>query len=740
MDSQLKFAADSATHLTSGAMPPGASLSMPPQDLERRPPRDRRFGFDGAVWYARFILAAVTLGVTAYGVYQMLQVVRFASMTLLQGLMIFFFAISLGWIAFAAGSVLAGASKRRELIPRPAAAGSTALTAIIMPIYNEDPVRTTAALQAMAEALARLEDGGAFANSQFANSQFANSQLANSQFANSQFEIVVLSDSTDADAWIRETMAIDRLRKALAGIMPVWYRRRWHNVARKSGNVEDFVRHWGGRYEHMIVLDADSLMDAPTLLRLTRAMQADPDLGILQTAPQLIGASTFFGRLQQFAACVYGPVITRGLAAWSGDSGNYWGHNAIIRVAAFAQSCGLPPLRGRKPFGGFILSHDFVEAALMRRAGWKVRMTTELGGSWEESPPSLIDIAIRDRRWAQGNLQHGKVIGSAGLSLASRLHLGIGIMSYLSSPLWLVMLTIGFALALQSHLIRPEYFNHDFQLFPSWPRFDVELMMMLFWFSMLILLVPKMLGLVRSLLSARIRRGSGGVIGVGASVLLEVVLSALYAPVLMLVQCAHVFDIVVGRDSGWKPQRRGGSGGGWGEAWRFHRKHMLISGVTAVILWFLSPPLLAWVSPALLGLLLSVPLSHASGSAALGRMLERVALLRTPEEVDRPAVVRRRQELVDTAAPLPADGLRHLARDREARLTHVNGNLPRPLDPRGQPDPHAFTAGQKLMDARSLEEALEWLTPAERVEVAGDARLLNELALLPDGIIQRNLP
>ena len=255
--------------------------------------------------------------------------------------------------------------------------------------------------------------------------------------ANEAFEIVVLSDSTNADAWIRETVAIDGLRRSLASVMPVWYRRRWRNVARKSGNLEDFVTRWGGRYDHMIVLDADSLIDAPTLTRLVQMMHADPALGILQTAPQLIGARTFFGRLQQFAACAYGPVISRGLAAWSGDSANYWGHNAIIRVRAFADCCGLPELEGRKPFGGHVLSHDFVEAALMRRGGWKVRMATDCGGSWEESPPSLIDVAIRDRRWAQGNLQHMKIIGASGLSFASRLHLGIGIMSYLSSPLWL---------------------------------------------------------------------------------------------------------------------------------------------------------------------------------------------------------------------------------------------------------------------------------------------------------------
>jgi membrane glycosyltransferase len=707
MDLRLSSAVRLAAAESSGGMPPEARLSMPSQDL-RFPQRQLvPARSSAAVIFARIILATISVGVTVYGVYQMLQVVRFASMTLLQGLMIFFFAISLAWIAFAAGSVLAGASKRRDPEPPPAQGTGDTLTALVMPIYNEDPTRTTAALQAMAEALGQMGANGAF-------------------------EIAVLSDSTHADAWIRETVAIDGLRRSLASVMPVWYRRRWRNVARKSGNLEDFVTRWGGRYDHMIVLDADSLIDAPTLTRLVRMMHADPALGILQTAPQLIGARTFFGRLQQFAACAYGPVISRGLAAWSGDSANYWGHNAIIRVRAFADCCGLPELEGRKPFGGHVLSHDFVEAALMRRGGWKVRMATDCGGSWEESPPSLIDVAIRDRRWAQGNLQHMKIIGASGLSFASRLHLGIGIMSYLSSPLWLVMLGIGFALAVQSHLIRPEYFNHDFQMFPSWPRFNVELMMALFWFSMVVLLIPKMLGLIRALTSARLRRGGGGVIGIGASFLFEVVLSALYAPVMMLLQSRHVFEVFLGRDSGWNPQRRDGGGTSWSDAWHFHKRDMLLAAMTGVIFWFLSPALLAWVSPALLGLLLAVPLSRASGSERLGIALSKVALLRTPEEVDLPSLVARRAELIATAQLLPDDGLRFLARNREARLAHIEGNLPRPVDPPGRPDPNAFTAQQKLVDARSLEEALEWLTRVERVEVAGSGRLLNQLAQLPD--------
>jgi membrane glycosyltransferase len=707
MDLHLSSAVRLSPAGSSGGMPPEARLGMPAQDLRFSQRQLRPGRASAAVVFARIILATVSIGVTVYGVYQMLQVVRFANMTFLQGLMIFFFTVSLAWIAFAAGSVIAGASKRRDLAPKPEEGTGGTLTALVMPIYNEDPTRTTAALQAMAEALGQIGANGAF-------------------------EIVVLSDSTNADAWIRETGAIGGLRRSLASVMPVWYRRRWRNVARKSGNLQEFVTRWGGRYDFMIVLDADSLIDALTLTQLVQTMHADPGLGILQTAPQLIGARTFFGRLQQFAACAYGPVISRGLAAWSGDSGNYWGHNAIIRIRAFAECCGLPELEGRKPFGGHVLSHDFVEAALMYRGGWKVRMATDFGGSWEESPPSLIDVAIRDRRWAQGNLQHLKIIGASGLSFASRLHLGIGIMSYLSSPLWLVMLGIGFALAVQSHLIRPEYFNHDFQMFPSWPRFNVELMMALFWFSMVVLLVPKMLGLIRALCSPRLRRGGGGVIGICASFLFEVVLSALYAPVMMMLQSRHVFEVFLGRDSGWSPQRREGGGTSWGDAWHFHNRDVLLAAMAGAIFWFLSPALLAWVSPALLGLLLAVPLSRASGSERLGLSLSKLALLRTPEEVERPVLVARRAELIATAHALPEDGLKYLARNRDARSAHIEGNLPRPVDPPGRPDPDAFTAQQKLIDARSLEEALGWLTRVERVEVAGSARLLNQLAQLPD--------
>lgn len=707
MDGQLRSAVPpEGRDVVRGGMPFERPTDMPVQDLGNAPSQLPAGPTAVRTIIARLLTVLGTLAITGYGVYEMLGIVSFSSMTFLQGVMIFFFALTLGWISFSAASTVTG-----FLIPPPRWPEDTPIassrTALVMPIYNEDPARTTASLYAMAEALAQMD-------------------------AARHFEIVIISDSTNVDAWIGESLAVDQLRRDLREVMPVWYRRRWHNTGRKAGNVEEFVKRWGGRYDYMIVLDADSLMSASTLVELVRRMQSDPRLGILQTVPMLIGHSSLFARAQQFAGRVYGGLIARGVAGWSGNEGNYWGHNAIIRVAAFAEACGLPQLPGRRPFGGHVLSHDFVEAALMRRAGWKVRMAPDLDGSWEESPPSLVDIAIRDRRWAQGNLQHSKVIGADGLALTNRAHFFIGIMSYLSSPLWMMLLVVGFALTLQATLIRPEYFSHTFQLFPDWPRFDSERMTRLFIFTMIVLFTPKLLGLVRALFTSRIRKGCGGFLGVTVSTVVETIISALYAPIMMLVQTQHVIEIFTGRDSGWKSQRRHASMTTWGEAWGVHWPHLLMGILIGVIAFLISPTLLAWLAPTLVGLLLAVPLSKLSGSARAGRVFGWLGLLRTPEEKNSPPVVRRRDELLARASAMPNDGLRYVARNRQARFAHVTGNLPRPAESRGHPDPHRLTAERKVQDAKTLNEVLAWLGPAERVHVAGDPRLLERIAELPD--------
>jgi membrane glycosyltransferase len=710
MDGQLKSPTSPTPEgrdVVRGGMPFERPIDMPVQDLRTAPQVVRALGPAPArAVLARAIVILGTLGITGYGVYEMLGIVEFSKMTMLQGVMVFFFAVTLAWIAFGASSAVAGL-----LVPLPKPRNQASLagsrTALLMPIYNEDPAHTTAGLQAMAEALAQAG-------------------------AAQHFEIVIISDSTQVDAWINETLAVDRLRRELRDVMPVWYRRRWHNTGRKAGNVEEFVKRWGGRYDYMIVLDADSLMSAETLIELVRRMQADAHLGILQTVPMLHGHYSLFSRIQQFAGRVYGGIIARGVAAWSGNEGNYWGHNAIIRVSAFAEACGMPQLPGRKPFGGHVLSHDFVEAALMRRAGWKVRMAPDLDGSWEETPPSLIDVAVRDRRWAQGNLQHSKIIGAEGLSTVSRGHFLIGIMSYLSSPLWLMLLVVGFALTLQATLIRPEYFSRSFQLFPDWPKFDAVRMTELFIFTMVVLFTPKVLGMLRSLFNSKVRKGCGGFIGVISSTVVETLLSALYAPIMMLVQTHHVIEILTGRDSGWNAQRRRADATAWSEAIRIHWAHVVIGVITGIIAYLISPTLLAWLSPTLAGLLLAIPLSKMSGSVRAGRLMHALGLLRIPEEKHAPPVIRRRDELLARAPKPVEDALRLLAADRQARYAHITGNLPRPPESRGHPDPHRLTAEQKIRDAVTRNEALAWLGPAEKVHVAGDPRLLERLAELPE--------
>jgi membrane glycosyltransferase len=706
MDGNLKPVRTDSLAYAGGAMPPERTMEMPTQDVRRVQEHIARTPQSAWVtWPARAIANLGALGITGYGIYEMIGIAGFSNMTVLQAVMIFFFAITLGWIAFAATSAIAG-----FILPAPKSPEAPlgdSRTALLMPVYNEDPINTTAALQTMAEAIATAD-------------------------AARNFEIVIVSDSTNVDAWIAETLAVDRLRRALNGLMPVRYRRRWHNTGRKVGNVEDFVKRWGAHYEYMIVLDADSLMSADTLITLVKRIQADPELGLLQTVPALIGQQSLFARLQQFASRVFGNVIARGVAAWSGDDGNFWGHNAVIRISAFAQSCGLPQLPGRKPFGGHVLSHDFIEAAFLRRAGWKVRMAPDLEGSWEEGPPSLVDVAIRDRRWAQGNLQHLKLIRARGLSWTSRKHLGIGIMGYLSSPLWLMLILVGFALTLQATLIRPEYFSRTFQLFPNWPVFDAERMVSLFIFSMAVLLTPKALGLVRSILKSNTRRGCGGIIGLCMSTVVELILTALYAPIMMLIQTQHVFDILTGSDSDWVTQRRQAAVLSWRDAWHFHWKHTFVGIVIAVVAYLLSPTLLAWLSPAVAGLMLAIPLSKISGSVTLGQTLRRLAIFRIPEESAPHPMILRRNELVAAAFETPSDGLRHLARDATARVAHLAGNLPRPTDTRGHPHPQRLTAESKVTQAEKLQEALDWLSGPERMEVAADARLLERLAQLPD--------
>lgn len=685
---------DGAMHIPAGgATPEPAPLSMPSQDL-RRAPQAEAVRLEPRTRLARLISFGGALALAVWGADQMRLVFGNDVPTPLQMVLLGFFTVTFGWIAMSACQAVAALWARTGGHEAADETPLTTRTAIIMPVYHEDPAMTCAALEAMGEGIAALGEG-------------------------EHFEIFVLSDSRDPGKWAQEAACVDLLRDALGGKMAVWYRRRAQNTARKAGNLREFVETWGARYDHMLVLDADSVMDPRTVIRMARRMQAAPRLGILQTVPVLAGGSTLFARIQQFAGRLYGPVIARGVSAWQGRDGNYWGHNAIIRVPAFASCCGLPDLPGRAPFGGHVLSHDFVEAALIRRGGWEVRMDAELQGSWEGSPQSLLDVAARDRRWAQGNLQHAKIIGAKGLASANRAHFVIGIGSYLMSPIWLMMLLTGFVLTAQSLFYEQRYFEDPNQLFPSWPVFDAERMLGLFGLSMLLLFLPKIVGLIRALSSSRLRRAHGGAVRLVLGALSEVILSALYAPVLMAIQAQQIAEILMGRDSGWNAQSREAAAMPWSEAFARHWKHVVI-GVTmgALALWF-APEQFIWVAPVLVGLTLAPLLSRLSG-AKLGRWL-----LAIPEDIDPPASFLRPGQLRPRYEAAAEMDFAKLLGCREALRAQARSLGAAPSTGDGLEDDLArLTAKAKIAEAPDAGVAARWLTKGEKVAILGDPELL----------------
>ncbi len=692
-----------------GPTPPRAPLSMPPQDLRRSPParfRQQSWRTIGA----RILTFGGALALTILGADQMLRAFDPEALNGLQIALRALFVVTFGWIALSACAAVAGLLFAPKAPKTDASRPLRSRTAILMPVYNEDAAASCAALAAMARGLDALGHAR-------------------------NFEIFVISDSRDPDVWVEETTAVEALRRELDGIVPVWYRRRPHNTARKSGNVQDFVEKWGGRYDFFLALDADSLMEGATIAEMVRRMEARPRLGLLQTNPALAFGTTPFARLQQFAGALYGPVVARGVAAWQGTDGNFWGHNALIRTRAFAASAGLPELVGRKPFGGHVLSHDFVEAALLRRAGWEVRMDPDLGGSWEGSPPSLLAASVRDRRWAQGNLQHAKIIGARGLRWPNRVHFAIGIGSYLMSPIWLIMICVGLALTAQAIWFRPEYFASAFQLFPTWPRFDSERMLTLFVVSMGLLMTPKIIGILNAIVVTERRRALGGALRIlwGASA--EILLSALVAPAMMMMQSRHVFDILMGRDAGWTPQEREGAALPWRMALAAHWGHVSVGVVLAIALWLTQPEVLIWLSPVLVGLALSPLISRVSGDPKVGAALRRLRLLDTAGDL-RPFPAALKAEAAETRIRDGVAGSLTALLDRPDRFADHASGVDAELEEEADDEPRRLarvTAAAKIQAASCPAEALRWMSKEERTALAGRRDLLEAWRACGDG-------
>ena len=486
------------------------------------------------------------------------------------------------------------------------AAATRSRTAIVMPVYNEDVNSVFAGLRAMRESL--RQEGALDA-----------------------FDFFVLSDSTDPACRAAEEAAWRHLRGGDADAGQVYYRHRARNIGRKSGNIADFCENWGALYDYMVVLDADSLMTGGTLTKLVAMMDANPRAALIQVPPSLVGGESLFARIQQFASSVYGPIYAAGLAALQGPDGNYWGHNAIIRVAPFMRHCGLPLLPGRPPLGGEIMSHDFVEAALLRRAGWEVWLAPALGGSFEASPPTLLDHLKRDRRWCQGNLQHMRLIFAQGFRMPSRLHFALGVMSYLSSPLWLLLLVVSTAEALSvEHVARVTYVGRYPVL--AWPISHTVALVTLVGATLVLLFGPKVLSVLALFRDPVAVRAHGGAARLAFSVVVESVFSTLLAPIVMLSHSWFVLSILTGRGTGWGGQQRGSRGIAVGTAMRAFGPHTLAALAMGAVIWRFTPETLWWNAPLLSGLVMAIVICCVTSVPAWGAAARRAGLLLIPSE------------------------------------------------------------------------------------------------------------
>jgi membrane glycosyltransferase len=468
-------------------------------------------------------------------------------------------------------------------------------TAVVMPVFNEDVATVFGNIRTLYHSLQKRGELDAF-------------------------EFYILSDSTSSEKLVEEEMAWADLCRQTNGFGRVHYRRRKVPVNRKSGNIADFCRRWGHRHRYMVVLDADSVMTGEAVASLVRLMEVNQRAGIIQTMPKLIGADTLFGRIQQFASRLYSPLFAAGLNFWQQGSGNYWGHNAILRLAPFLNSCSLPVLPGREPLGGRILSHDFVEAALMRDAGWEVWFAYDLDGSYEGLPPNLTEYIKRDRRWCQGNLQHVWFLMAARVRPISRLHLIQGIMAYSSAPLLVLFVIFG---GIQAAL---DHFRGHASSVPLPSAIVLALL------TLLVLFGPKGLSLLHLFSQPNLLSRFGGAKRVVLGVILETLFSVLTAPLLIWFHTRFVIRNLAGQKVVWNTQTRvGGKGPRWIDALREYWPVPVAGILFAALGWWISPLYFVWLVPLLLGLWLAIPVAQVSGRAGLLKKL-----FQTPEEIDPP--------------------------------------------------------------------------------------------------------
>jgi membrane glycosyltransferase len=526
------------------------------------------------------------------------------------------------------------------------------------------------------------------------------------------------------------------LVRDLDALGKIYYRRRINNEGKKSGNIRDFLNNWGRRYRYFIVFDADSIMRGATILDLVRLMEVHPEVGLIQTVPALVNAQSLFGRMQQFSNRLYAPIFISGLNYWTQNFGNYWGHNAIIRTEPFIQNCDLPNLPGRKPFGGQILSHDFVEAALLLKENWQIWFAYDLEGSFEEAPQDMIENAQRDRRWCQGNMQHAMVVFAKGLRGVSRVHLLMGIFGYLSSPLWLLfLLTFNYILWVRESSGLSDITVHAFT--PFLKLDGPQHAFLIFSLCMIVIFLPKVLALIDLSFDSQRKRAFGGMSHAAASAVAETFFSALQAPLQMLWHSKFVATILFGIGVNWGTQNRSADGISWPTAIRQHWGHTVIGLVWGYAVWQLDQPTFLWFAPVVLGMVISIPLSVFTSRATWGEHARKSGLFLTPEELLPPPEIKRLRERIKlmeesgSGEPLaPGTGIAEAVLDPYVNAIHVSLQREKWLNPQyaealaqlGVARPEVREYGEKL-----LAEGPDALKPAERMLVLADSRVMSWL-------------
>lgn len=611
--------------------------------------------------WRRLLLAVLVAAPTFPAAYVMARVLPgpqefFLRLSLLAIFMILFAWIAMGFWTAIFGFIALLTGRDRFLVradpaqPLP----REARTALLMPVCNEDPQRVFARLRATWLSLQATGLG-------------------------EQFAFFVLSDTREPDVLVEEERAWAQAVRELGAEGRIHYRRRRVNLKRKSGNVADFCRRWGRDFRYMVVLDADSLMDGDTLIQLVRRMEAHPRVGIIQAIPLIVNATTPLARMQQFVQRLCGPMFTAGLNFWMLGHATYWGHNAIIRVAPFMAFCGLPRLPGPPPLGGDILSHDFVEAACMVRGGWEVWVTYDLQGSYEETPPTLLDELQRDRRWCQGNLQHLRLLRAGGFHGLHRAMFFHGAMGYVSALFWFAFLFLGTVLTAVAAFTGHQYFTPGGGLFPVWPVARTPEAITLMIATLVMLLLPKTLGAILAISRAPTRQGFGGARRVFVGLLAELAGSVLMAPIRMIFHTRFVLYTLFGQSVRWAGQNRGDEGTSWGMALRHHGFGTLLGLVWGGVAWAVEPVFFLWLSPVMAGLVLSIPISVYSGRRSLGDRLQRRGLFRVPGEMEPPAAVRASRQNPHIE---PAVGAGFIAAVADPQTHHLHLSLLR--DPHGR--------------------------------------------------------